>query len=560
MTTQMIADPVAKKPVNSGQSQPTDGLTVAQFILEQLSVWGVKRIYGVIGDANLYVLDALAKQNKIAYVACKHECSAALMASAEAKLTGWVAVCMATSGPGIANLLNGLADAAMDHAGVIVLTGQVATASIGTHAKQYINQQQLIHPIASTSELLAHPDALPELLQNFFVKSKMNGEVTHLSIPKDMFQLPVQGTVRAYPQHLHQKRLTPEELIQQAAEQLAKSLKPSLLIGRGAFSAADKIRQLAENVQAAVVTTYTARSLFPNDHAQYAGGLGQAGSEASSVLLAESDLILVLGGTWWPDDYAPTQARILQIDQSPGNMGIEHGLELGIVGDLAQIVPRLFELVSAKPKDRAAWKQRIAEVAGGWKARIEQEAGSNASPLAPQRVIRELSGQLAPDAIVAVDTGDHTLWFNRIFQAKRQEILISGRWRTLGFALPAAIAAQLEYPERQVIALAGDGGSVQTLMEFQTAVQLGLPIVMIIMNNESYAMEKNRMLASGMQTLGSELVNPDFALIAQACGGIGRKAVSAGEFEQELREALGQRKPCILEVTVQAAMVPHTKI
>ncbi|UJF31625.1 thiamine pyrophosphate-binding protein [Paenibacillus hexagrammi] len=214
--TVLTMDKAVEKPVNSDKTKPTDHLTVVQYMLEQLAVWGVKRIFGVIGDANLFVLDALAKQNKIAYVACKHECSAALMASAEAKLTGRVSVCMATSGPGLANLLNGLADAAMDHAGVFVLTGQVDEPSIGTNTKQYINQQQLIHPIAEQTELLAHPDALPELLQKCFTLSKQ-GKVSHLSIPKFMYLEQVQGTVKPYPKHLDQTMLTPDEVIVQAA-------------------------------------------------------------------------------------------------------------------------------------------------------------------------------------------------------------------------------------------------------------------------------------------------------------------------------------------------------
>lgn len=555
---QTTLEPV--KPVNAVSCQAAGGLQVAEYMLEQLAIWGVKRIFGVIGDANLYVLDALAKQNKIAYIPCKHECSAALMASAEAKLTGRIGVCLATSGPGIANLLNGLADAAMDRAGVLVLTGQVESDKIGTHSKQYINQQQLIHPIAEKSELLAHPDALPELLQDCLIHAKLYGKVTHLSIPKDMLLSRVQGTLKPYPQHLHQALHTPDAHIKAAAQLLAAAQKPALLLGRGAQTAAEQVKQLAESLTAAVVTTYTARPLFPNDHPLYAGGLGQAGSEAASRLLAESDLILVLGGTWWPDDYAPTQARIVQIDKSPANMGIQHELALGVVGDLEQIVPRLVELAGANTQDRQAWRRRVGEVTAGWKTQIGQEADTEASPMAPQRVIRALSDRIAPDAIVAVDTGDHTLWFNRIFQAKRQEILISGRWRTLGFALPAAIAAQLEYPSRQVIAIAGDGGSVQTLMEFQTAVLLKLPVVLIIMNNGSYAMERNRMLAGGLATLGSELQNPDFALIAEACGGVGRKAGSAKELEQQLQAALEQRKPCIIDAAVEASVVPHTNL
>ncbi|MBE1442810.1 thiamine pyrophosphate-binding protein [Paenibacillus sp. OAS669] len=547
-------------PANQNKTLSANVLTVAQYILEQLAVWGVKRIFGVIGDANLYLLDALAKQSKIQYIACKHEGSAALMASAEAKLTGRVAVCLATSGPGIANLINGLADAAMDHAGVLVLTGQVDEPHIGTHTKQYINQQQLISPIAEKSELLAHPDALPEILQECLVRAKMFGAVTHLSIPKDLYTLKVQGKVKGYPEHLHQELLTPEGKIKEAADMLQGAQRPLFLLGRGAQDSAAQIQQLAETVQAAVVTTYTARSFFPNNHELYSGGLGQAGSEASTILLDESDLIVILGGTWWPEGYTPMQPRILQIDKSPVQMGIGHEIAMGLVGDLKQIVPKLLQMALPTGAARDAWKLRIKEVTESWKATIVRETQQETAPMAPQRVIHTLSNLAAPNAIIAVDTGDHTLWLNRVFQAKQQEFLISGRWRTLGFGLPAAIAAQLEYPDRQVIAVVGDGGVVQTLMEFQTAVQLGLPIVVLIMNNGSYAMEKNRMETAGLQTLGSVLVNPDFAKIAEACGGMGRRVQSPQQLEQELRSALEQRKPCILDVQIQAAVVPHTKL
>ncbi len=276
------------------------------------------------------------------------------------------------------------------------------------------------------------------------------------------------------------------------------------------------------------------------------------------MLLAESDLILVLGAAWWPEEYTPTTAKIVQIDKSPASIGIGHPLDKGIVGDLQDILPGL--LSETKPTDRSAWKQRVSEVTKQWKTKIEQEANQPQTPLAPQRVIKAIADFAAADAIIAVDTGDHTLWFNRIFQAKQQEILLSGRWRTLGFGLPAAIAAKLEYPHRQVIALVGDGGSMQTLLEFQTAVQYELPIVMIVMNNSSYAMEKNRMIVSGLQTLGSGLASPDFSLIAQACGGTGIKAAAPSELENSLKQALEQQSPTLIDVKVEPTVVPHTKI
>ncbi|CAG7625366.1 Putative thiamine pyrophosphate-containing protein YdaP [Paenibacillus solanacearum] len=549
-------------PVNAGQPLPLAQRTAAQFIVEQLRLWKVERIYGVIGDANLSLLDELGKQNAIRYVPCRHEGGAALMASAEAKLTGRLAVCLATSGPGIANMLNGLADAAQDRSPVFVLAGQVDTSKYGTRAKQYIDQQKLCAAVSGRSELLAHPEALPQLMEQLLVHSAAQGQVTLLSVPKDLYASLVAGEPAPYGSHLYQPLYAADTETEELAQLLSAAQRPVLLIGRGVASVREQVRAAAEQLNAAVVTTLPARPLFPNDHELYAGGLGQAGSEASSVLLAEADVIVMLGATWWPEDYVPVQARIVQVDKNREALGIGHPLHKGIVGDLSQIMPKLSErLNAASSQDRSPWLARIKETTAKWKRQIETEASGDGTPIPPQRIMKLIAEQASDDAVIAIDTGDVTLWFNRIFQAKpSQDILVSGRWRTLGFALPAAIAAQLAYPNRQVIAIAGDGGAVQTMMEFQTAVEQQLPIVWIVCNNGAYAMEKHRMEAAGMSTLGSVIRNPDFALMAQACGGTGMKAATVDELAQQLQQALGSRKPVLIEAATACIPVPHTKI
>lgn len=553
----LTISPKPKAPAPSGAQTK---LNAAQFVLQQLKTWQVERIYGVIGDAILPLLDELGKQTGIRYIPCRHEGAAALMASAEAKLTGKPGVCMATSGPGAANLMNGLAEAQTDRAPVLAITGQVDAKEIGTKTKQYIDQQKLFAAVSARSELLAHADALPELMQQALLQSVTDGAVAQLSVPKDLWAAPVNGEVSRYPMHLHEPLAVPDSEIDQLAGLLAGAQKPVLLLGRGVKAAKEAALQLAEALSAAAITTLPARPLFPNDHELYAGGLGMAGSEASVRLLAESDRIVILGATWWPDEYVPTGAKIVQVDLNRAAMGAGHPLERGVTGDLMQILPKLAADPRLMGMDRSAWKARIREVAGEWKRQIEAEARQEGTPVPPQAVIRILSEKASDNAVLAVDTGDHTLWFNRIFQAKpQQDILISGRWRTLGWALPAAIAAQLASPDRQVIAVAGDGGAVQTLMEFQTAVELGLPVVLIVMNNGCYAMEANRMKQAGMTLTGSAIRNPDFAMLAQACGGIGMKAATAGEFEQCLSRALGDRKPALIEVATAPVPVPDPK-
>lgn len=551
-------------------------MNVSEFLIKQLASWGVKRIYGVIGDANLYLLDELAKQDQIKYIACRHECGAALMASAEAKLTGRISVCLATSGPGLANLLNGLADASTDHARVLAITGQVETDKIGTRSKQYIDQQRFISPITEHSYLISHPNALPQVIKQCLVHSSTEGSVSHLSIPKDLYQQTVEGEIYLYEPHLHQKLHAPAKLVKEMTDIIADAQRPVLLIGRGVYGVTGPLKELAELLTAAVISTMPARTLFPNDHPLYAGGLGQAGSEAASRLLAESDLIVILGATWWPEDYVPRDKAIIQVDQISAQIGMKHPVKKAVVGDLKAIIPQLLLELKGISEQRTSeqqipgkktsgvqqdWANRISIINQEWRVRIQREAHAEGSPIPPQRVIKVISDNVKDDAIIALDTGDHTLWFNRLFQASiNQNILVSGRWRTLGFALPAAIAAQLEFPNRQVVAVVGDGGVVQTLMEFQTAVEHHLPLVVIILNNGSYAMEKNRMEQSGLNTLGSRLVNPDFAMIAQACGGVGFKVETAEELEICLREALQKRMPTIIDVLTADALVPHTKI
>lgn len=561
----LTIDKKKEAPVNAAQQKPDAGLSVSRFLLNQLADWGVSRIYGVIGDANLYVLDELARQNRIRYIPCRNENAAALMASAEAKLTGRLGVCLATSGPGAASLLNGLADAASDRAPVLAVTGQVEASKIGTRTKQYIDQQRLIGGINAQTELLAHPDALPDVLPQLITQALLQGTVAHISVPKDLCQKPVQGVTAPYSPHLRQRPQASEEQIKAASDLLNAATKPLIYMGRGAAAAAGDVRRLAEALGAPVVTTLPARPLFPNDHPLYAGGLGQAGSEAASVLMAECDLLLMLGATWWPDDYAPKalSAQVVQVDLAKEQIGMGHPLTLGVVSDVGAIVPRLAASAAggAALPGRTAWAKRIADVCGAWNAAIQAEAAQEGAPLSPQRIMQAIAAAAADNAVIAVDTGDHTLWFERVFQTKpNQDILVSGRWRTLGFALPAAIAAKLAYPDRQVLAIAGDGGVVQTIMEFQTAVEHNLPIVLIVLDNGSYAMEKNRMQVAGLQTLGSRIQNPDFVKLAEACGGTGYVADSTGQLEACLNKALQSRKPSLIVVKTADTIVPHTKI
>ncbi|MGF7086676.1 pyruvate dehydrogenase (quinone)/pyruvate oxidase [Kroppenstedtia sanguinis] len=531
--------------------------TAAEYLVEQLAAWGCERIYGVAGDAILHLMDAIAAQDQIRYINCRLETTAALMASAEAKLTGRLAVCAATSGPGIVHMLNGLADAAQDRAPVLAITGQVERKKLGTGSKQDLNQQVMIEPLAVYSALTADARVLPVQLNLAMKKSISMGGVAHLSIPKDVWMDGVHGEL--YPPMVPQSAPPPPEHELQRAIGIMKSWAcPVILAGRGVKGCERELLQLAEKWGAPIMTTLPAKSCVPHDHQLYIGGLGQGGSDIATELLREADGCLILGATWWPQEVVPAPIPVIQVDARPENIGDRMPITAAVAGGMSSVLPQMIrEIGDGAP---FAWLQRVQELKGNWKSQLEREAKLDTEPIAPQRVVAALHQVVEADAIMALDVGDHLLWFNRVFQAKKQEILISGRWRTLGFGLPAAMAAKLAEPERQVVVLAGDGGFGTTWADLITAVAYKLPISIILINNGVYAMERNRMIKGGLKTLGGEVNSPDFVQMAEAFGAEGYRVEQTKELEPALRAALASREVSLVDVRCDDTIVPHTKL
>jgi pyruvate oxidase len=542
------------------QNQPVpQPRTVAETILQQLALWGVQRVYGVVGDAILGLMDALAKQNQIRFIAVKHEAMAAMMASAEAKLTGRVGVCVATMGPGMVNLLNGLADAHLDQAPVLAITGQAPLNKVGADDKQVIDQQLMIQPLARFSTLLASPDATVDLLSKALHLAQTEGGVTHLSIPKDLFTQTHREEIRPPVQLLYATSTFSEESLRPAIETLKFAERPLIVAGIGAREAMESVKRLAEVWGAGLIVSLGAKGSVEESFPLLVGGLGEGGNPEVPQLLQDADLVLLLGTTWWPEGFVPKRARIVQVDAAPRNIGHKMTVEIGVVGDVNTVLPVFLEALRSHMYSQS-WVRRVKEVKERWDRTLEEEGNLSGFPLPPQRVIRAIERQAAPDAILTVDTGDHTVWFNRLFRAKGQTVLFSGDWRTMGFALPAAIAAKLACPERQVLALVGDGGLAMSSMELSTAVRYLLPITVVVMNNGALQMEKSKMIAQGYMQEGVDLHNPDFAALAQACGWNAVKVGVDAELEHVLQQALQSDRPTLVDVPVQSIVPPLTAV
>lgn len=527
---------------------------VAMTILEQLAAWGVKFIYGYVGDNVFPLMDALAKQSKIKLIQVKHEEAAAIMASAHAKLTGEIGVCLADGGPGTVHLLNGLADAAMDRVPVLAITGQVSLREIGTNAKQYIDQQSLMRPLASYTRLITDQASVWQIMEKSLRNAVLNRSVSHISIPVDVQEQSCSTEAIPFGPFLKTSPSSAPEVINNAVQLMLNAKRPVILVGEGGRNASQAVAELAARWGGAIATTLGGIGVVDYNNPLYIGNLGHAGNMAVSNLLSQADLCLILGANWWPKKYVPKDVPIIQVDMNPANIGATTPVAYGIVGKVEEVVPSLYKdnLLSSTKE----WVDKIAQLKAQFQQILEDEAQIKTTPLHPASVMRSIEKSISDDAIISLDTGDHTVWFGRGFRPKNNKVLFSGKWRTMGFGVPAGVVAKLLNPEKQVVAIVGDGGFTMTMAEVLTTVKYNLPIIIIVFNNHSLAMEKNKMNLKGLTPLGTELYNPDFAAYAQACGCQGYHVENNKDLDDALAKALSANVPTVIDVFCSGVKVP----
>ena len=529
-------------------------MNVAQAVLTQLSNWGVTRIYGLVGDHIFELLHQLNSCPNLTFYPVRHEETASLMASAHAKLTGEIGVCLANGGPGAVHLLNGVADAYKDQVPLLAITGEEATKDLSTEKKQVINQSLLFSGLTCYCGQVLHQESAGDVIMQALSEAAYQCLPAHVSIPKDILSQPYQGQLFGPAPYLQTNPQSPPATIAQAAEQLSQAKRPAIIAGKGGTADPQDILALAEKLGAPLVLTSVAKPLFPWEHPQVVGGLGDGGSDAASQLMNSSDMVIAIGANWWPEKYLQDNLKIIQIDSSPISLAIGNPIAFGLVGDIRTIVQELTAQIS--PSTDANWTKEAQGAKEQWLKTLHKELGEKGSPCPPASVINALNETVPADAILALDVGDHFLWFNRLFKGKGQQVLLSGKWRTMGFGLPAALAAKINYPQRPVVALVGDGGFVMTMADFLTAVKLKLPVVVVVMNNESYAMEQNKMTQQGLTPYATDLYNPDFKKFAESCGGEGYTVKASQDLIPTLQQALASNKPCILDVQVTSQAPP----
>ncbi|XEC97405.1 thiamine pyrophosphate-binding protein [Paenibacillus tarimensis] len=525
---------------------------VADIILHQLRLWGVKRIYGVTGDAIFGFMDGISRQDDLEWIGVKHESAAAMMASAESKLTGRIGVCAAQMGPGLTNLMTGLGDAYLDGVPILAITGQAAVAKIGTPTKQLIDQQGLVQSITGISRIVIHPGAVVEALSQAQLTAVQQCTPVHLSIPSDLWTLPCPAEPRT-PVHIEHP-VAGRSTIRQAVNLMLTAKRPMILVGNRAKTAGDAIQKLADSWGSGIVMSYGVKGIITDTHPYQLGGLGEGGNPFLSALFKVSDVVLAIGSSWWPENSVPNQAQVIQIEERTSAIGQVIPALLGIVGDPAETIRTLTESL-AEYRQNPEWLQRVSKCKQEWNAQNDRECTSFSSPLHPSSIVRVIEQTIDNDAIIALDVGDVTLWFLRNFRGTRQQLVLSERWRTMGFGLPAAMAAKRSYPNRQVVCVTGDGGLGMVQADLITASRYGIPITVVVFNNGTLQMERDKMTMKNLRPFETDISNPNFVQIAEASGWTARRADTHDQLRAALNEAKTFSKPCLIDVPTAA--IPH---
>lgn len=531
----------------------------------QLEAWGITAAFGVVGDTIAPLVKAISDTKHIRCLTFRHEEAAAFAASAYAKLTGKIAVCFADAGPGAVRLLNGAYDAFQDSVPLLALTGQSPQRHLFTAYHQTGDMAALFSHATTYSATIASPEHALIALQEALQTAYASRTAVHLSVPVDLQQQPLQSNVippvpGAMPP-LRNRPYMDEQAVADIAKQLQAAQQPLILFGQSAWEYAEQLRNLAEALNAPMIHTLPATGVIPHDHPLLLGVLGDAGNPVTRTAMDEADTVLVLGSSWWPPGYTPGNATILQIDRSPERIGLG-GLKpsMAAIADLRDALPALLEHLSDHtPQQQAsAWRRQMEQAKQDWLSnRNVEHKPHDGTRMHPHDIMMTLSESLPEDMLITLDVGAHTLWFGASFQAKSQQVLVSGMWRSMGYAIPAALAGRVVSPQRPIAAIVGDGGFAMSMAEVITSMQYNLPVLVIVLNNDCLAQEQHAQEKMGIEPVGVELINPDFAELARSMGARGVTVRSGEELAGAVREGLQRDTTTVIDVRTLTIAPPE---
>ncbi len=544
------------------------GMNASDLLVQRLVAWGVDTIFGLPGDGINGLMEAFRQaKDKIRFVHVRHEESAAFMACAYAKFTGKLGVCIATSGPGGIHLLNGLYDAKLDQQPVLAITGMQFNDVANTFGQQDVELDKLFMDVACYNNRVmsgAHMESVIDLA----IRSAIDKRgVAHITIPIDVQQQSVKQSrsERNPPHHTSSVYAISGNFpanadLKSAAEIVNEGKKIAILAGQGALHASDEVLALAEKLGAPIVKPLLGKAVVPDDSPYTTGGIGLLGTAPSEDVISECDTLIMIGTSYPYVEYLPKpeDCKVIQIDSNAQRIGLRCPVQVGLVGDSKKTLQAFLPLLQQK-KNRK-FLESAQKAMKDWREILESEGTSTSMPMKPQVVGWELGKRTKENAIIVSDSGTNTTVWARYMPAKKGQMhSCSGNLATMACGLPYAIAAQVAYPDRQVIAVVGDGGFTMLMGEIITAVAYKLPIkVVIIKNNTLGQIKWEQMVFQGNPEYQCDLLPIDFVALARAVGAEGVRIDDPKTAGAKFDEALAMEGPVIIEAVVDqfTAMLP----
>ncbi|CAH0149190.1 ubiquinone-dependent pyruvate dehydrogenase [Microbacterium foliorum] len=526
--------------------------TVATNIVKTLRANGIDRVYGLPGDSLNGFTDALRKDGGIRWVHVRHEESAAFAAAADASLTGDLAVVAGSCGPGNLHLINGLFDANRSRVPVLAIAAHIPTSEIGTGYFQETHPQELFRECSVYVEYVADPSQMPRLLEIAMRAAIEQRGVAVLVIPGDVALSEIADDRAVVIERTHPVVVPRADELERAATLLNASNKTTILAGAGVEGAHDEVVALADRLGAPIVHALRGKEFIEYDNPFDVGMTGLLGFASGYRAMEAADTLLVLGSDFPYEQFYPEHATTIQVDIRGSQLGKRHPLDLGLVGDVGATVSALLPRLAEK-SDRGHLDDATAHYRKT-RAKLDDLATPTKAgrPIHPQYLARLLDEQAADDAIFTADVGSPTVWAARYLSMTENRRLIgSFTHGSMANALLHGIGAQVSHPDRQVVALAGDGGLAMMLGELLTLTQNRLPVKTIVVNNSSLNFVELEMKAAGFVTYGTDLTNPSFAAIAEAMGIFARRVENSEDLPQAVREVLAHDGPALLDVVTE---------
>lgn len=539
--------------------------SLAEMIVETLIAAGVKRVYGVVGDSLNGFLEAVGNSKEIEWIPVRHEETGAFAAGAQAHLTGELAVCAGSCGPGNMHLINGLYDCHRSRVPVLAIAAHIPSSEIGSNYFQETNPDQLFNGCSDYSALISHPEQMPRVLEIAIQTALTKQGVAVVAIPGDIalrkgnYRKPSASVKRVQP------LLRPShEEVDDLAKRLNQGKAITILAGAGCAGAHAELMQLAETLKSPIVTTLRGREHVEYDNPYDVGLTGLIGYSSGYHAIMDCDTLLMLGTDFPYTQFYPHNATVIQVDRRGENLGRRTRLDLGLIGDVKETLLALSDKLETKT-DATHLKKFTGHYANVRRGLDELAVGvPGRKPLHPQYVAKMIDELAAEDAVFSCDVGTPTIWAARYLRMNgKRRLLGSFNHGSMANAMPQAIGAQLQFPGRQVVTLSGDGGLSMLLGDLLSLRQLKVPIKIVLFNNSALGFVELEMKANGFLEHGTRLENPNFAEIAKAAGMFGARVEDPADVKSTLAEAFAYDGPALVDMVVnrqELSLPPSIKL